>query len=246
MSRTAAKWTLVIAAFGLLVVLAGCTGGSVDQAALQKNATYEWNTSAAVTVNATGSQYHMVYTVDNRSEIHLSMQDQFGGVTPIPISAVKFRYPNGTVVGADALTVTEQNKETVVQFPAKNGTFAFTASAGSRSLTVPVLTNRSHEVILPPGMRVSLPVVGGVSPGGYRRSVEGNRVHLRWSSVSGDAIRIDYYLERDVLLFGGLIAALVVVAAIGVAYYRSLIGRLEDQRERAGLDVDEDEDESED
>lgn len=224
-----------------LVVLAGCTGGAVNQADLQKNATYDWNTSAAVTVNASTSQYQAVYELDNDSSVRLSLHDDFSGTQPLSIAAVKFRYPNGTVVGADALDVSEQDRETVVSFPAREGAFAYTADSGPRNLLVPVVTNRSHEVSLPPGMRVSLPIVGGVTPGGYETSISGDRVVLRWESVERGPISIDYYYERDLLLFGGLVLLLVLVAGGGAAYYYSIISRLENRRAAAGLDV-EDED----
>ncbi|MFB6125069.1 MAG: DUF5803 family protein [Halanaeroarchaeum sp.] len=232
---------LALSALLGMVVLAGCTGGAVNQAALQKNATYDWNTSAAVTVNASTSQYRAVYTLENDSSVRLSLHDELGGTQPIAISAVKFRYPNGTVVGADALDVSEQNRETVVTFPAREGKFAYTADSGPRNVLLPVVTNRSHEVSLPPGMRVSLPIVGGVTPGGYETRLSGDRVVVTWESVERGPISIDYYYERDLVLFGALVLVLVLVAAAGAAYYYSMIGRLADQREAAGLDV-EDED----
>ncbi|MFB6070276.1 MAG: DUF5803 family protein [Halanaeroarchaeum sp.] len=229
---------LAVVALGLLIVLAGCTGGVVQEEALAEDATYDWNTTAAVTVNATGTQYQYVYTVENRSEIRLSTHSQITGTTPIPISAVQFRYPNGTVVGSGAIDVAERASKTVVTFPARNGTFAYTAESGPRSLRVPVVTTRSHEVILPPGMRIALPIVGGATPPGYETDVRDDRVHLTWESVETNTIAIDYYYQRDILLFGALLLGLVVIAGVGLAYYWRAIGRLAAQRERAGLERD--------
>ncbi|MFB6082030.1 MAG: DUF5803 family protein [Halanaeroarchaeum sp.] len=231
---------LAIVGLVVLVGLAGCTGGVVQESALREDATYDWTTSAAVTVNASTSQYQFVYSFQNRSEIRLSTHSQLGGTNPIPISAIQFRYPNGTVVGADAIDVAERNQQTVVTFPADTGQFAYTAQKGPRSLTVPVVTNRSHEVVLPPGMRISLPVLGGATPGGYETRLQGDRVHLTWESVETNSLMVDYYYERDLMLFGGLILVLVVVGGLGMAYYWRIIRGLEDQRASAGLDLDED------
>jgi len=232
--------TLAVVGLLVLVVLAGCTGSVVRQADLQKQATYDWNTSAAVTVNVTGTQYQTVYTLDNESQIALSIHDQLSGTQPIPISAVKFRYPNGTVVNASALTVEEKDRQTVVTFPASEGQFAYTAESGSRNLLIPSLTNRSHEVVLPPGMRIGFPIFGGATPGGYETTITDDRVHLHWSSVPTDRITVDYYYERDLYVFAGVVALLLLVAGGGALYYRSIIKRLEDQREAAGLEVEED------
>lgn len=232
--------TLALVGLLVMVVLAGCTGSVVREADLQKQATYDWNTSAAVTVTVSGSQYQTVYTLDNESEVALSIHDELSGTQPIPISAVKFRYTNGTVVNASALTVEEKDRQTVVTFPAREGQFAYTAETGSRNLLVPALTNRSHEVVLPPGMRIGFPIFGGATPGGYETTITDDRVHIRWSSVSTDRISVDYYAERDLYIFAGVVALLLLVAGGGALYYRSVIRRLEAQREAAGLDVEDD------
>ena len=232
--------TLAVLALVGLVVLAGCTGSTVDQDALEEPATYDWDTDAAVTVTVEDASYKAVYTLDDESEIRLSLHDELAGTQPVPISAVKFRYENGTVVNASALTVEEVDEHTVVTFPANEGQFAYTSRSGPRSLTVPVVTNRSHEVVLPAGMRIAFPVFGGADPGGFEKTLRNDTVHLTWSSVEADRIMVDYYYERDLLLYGGLIGALLLVALLGVAYYRAQIRRLAEQRAAAGLEVDED------
>ncbi|MGM0397952.1 MAG: DUF5803 family protein [Halobacteriota archaeon] len=230
---------LAILALGFLVLLAGCGGTAVDDAALNESAEYDWDTDAAVTVTVEGSEYRTVYTLDEESDVQLSIRDELLGRQPVSISAVQFRYENGTVANASALTVEERNKRTVVEFPAEEGQFAYTARSSSRSLTMPVMTNRSHEVILPEGMRISVPVFGGADPGDYEAEIRDDRVHLTWSSVEADRISIDYYQERDLLLFAGLLGLLVLVTGGGIAYYRSQIQRLEEERTAAGLDFDE-------
>mgnify|MGYP006274847887 CR=1 FL=1 len=230
----------VAIAVAALAVTAGCLGGGggpTDQQ-LAENATYEWERGTDVRVNVTGGQYAVVAAVDNQSDVRLASSDGFGGRNPLPISAVQFRYPNGTTVDAEDIDVSTANSRTVVTFPAANGTFAYTASAGGRQVTVPVGFEGSHELVLPAGMRVSFPVFGVVEPAGFQKTVEDNRVHVRWESLDGGSISAKYYLERDLLLFGGTTGVLSLVALLGVVYYRLRIRRLEDEREDAGLDLE--------
>ncbi|AKH97661.1 DUF5803 family protein [Halanaeroarchaeum sulfurireducens] len=230
--------TLAIVGLVGLVFLAGCGGTAVDDAALNESAEYDWNTTEAVTITVEHSEYRYVYTLDDDSEVRLALRDELLGTQPVSISAVKFRYQNGTVANASALSVEEQNKHTVVTFPESAGQFAYTASSPARSLTVPVVTNRSHEVRLPPDMRISLPVFGGANPSGFESANQGERVVLTWSSIESDRIEVDYYQERDLLLFAGLLGVLVLVAGAGVAYYRSRLRRLQEERIAAGFGVD--------
>jgi len=230
----------VAVAVAALAVTAGCLGGGggpTDQQ-LAENATYDWDRETDVRVNVTGGQYAVVADVDNQSDVRLASSDGFGGRSPLPISAVQFRYPNGTTVDAEAIDVSTADSRTVVTFPADNGTFAYTASAGGRQVTVPVGFEGSHELVLPAGMRVSFPVFGVVEPPGYEKTVEDDRVHVRWDAVDGDTIDAKYYLERDLFLFGGTAGVLALVAGLGVVYYRLRIRRLEDEREDAGLDLE--------
>ncbi|MXR20625.1 DUF5803 family protein [Halobacterium bonnevillei] len=224
----------------LLAVTAGCLGGGPTPSDddLQEDATYDWDTDADVTVVVEGEEYKTVATVEDTGKVRLARSSGFGGRNPLFISAVQFRYPNGTVVGADAIDVSSKDQRTVVELPADNGTLAYTSNAGSRSATIPLDFEGSHEVVLPAAMRVSFPLFGSVDPGGYEKTVEDNRVHLRWDSLSNATIEVDFYLERDLYLFGGIIGVLAVAALAGVAYYRLRIRRLEQEREQAGLDVE--------
>lgn len=233
----------LLAALGLvvLVVSAGCMGGppAPSEEELSKDADYDWETDANATITVNNGQYRVVADVNNRSSVKLSQQGGFGGRNPVYVSAVQFQYPNGTVVGADAVDVSTKNSRTVVEFPAQNGTFAYTGRAGDRSLTVPVIVEGSHELVLPPGMRASFPVFGVVEPPKYEKRIEDNRVHVRWESLPGGTVSSKFYLQQDLLLFGGIVGVLAAVAVAGVVYYRIRIRRLEDEREQSGLDVDE-------
>ncbi|GAD53200.1 hypothetical protein MBEHAL_1960 [Halarchaeum acidiphilum MH1-52-1] len=242
------RWLLLLVAVGLLAAGAGCMGTStVSDQQLAQNATYDWNATAAqnasVVVNATGGQYQAVVNVTgaNASSLRFSQQSQFTGESPVAIRAVQFRYSNGTVVNASAIDVSQSRDAVTVTTPAENGTFAYTAPMGDRSLDVPVvLSGHAHEVVLPAGMRVRIPVFGSVSPGGYERTIVHDRVHLHWNSVDAEALSVQFFLMRDVYLFGGLLGLAALVAVVGLIYYRLQIRRLERERAESGLDVRDD------
>lgn len=227
---------------GLLVLLvtAGCLGGTPapSEEDLAKEQDYGWDHDATVTIDVGGDEYETVANVSDQETVHLATRDGFGGRSPLYISAVRFRYPNGTVVGPDAMSVYTSDSWTVVEFPAENGTFAYTADTGRRSVTIPVGFEGSHEVALPSGMRVSFPVFGVVEPGGYEKTIEDDRVHVRWDSMESDSITLKYYLQQDLLIFGGLVGLLAAVALGGVVYFRKRIRGLEHDREEQGLDVE--------
>lgn len=231
----------LLAITGLLgmLVLAGCMGGVVSEEALREDATYDWDTNATVTVDVSGSAYQAVYDVTNRSTIELYQRGDLGGEEPIPIRAIQFRYPNGTVVNASAMEVTESDSRTVVELPAEEGRFAYTANSASSGLFFPAVVDGSYEVILPPGTRMSLPIIGYAEPAGFEKTVTGDRVHLTWETVSQDVISVGYYLQRDLYIFTGLIGLLGVVAGGGWLYFRYQLKGLESRREEAGLDVEE-------
>lgn len=230
---------LVALAVVALAVTAGCTGATgPSQEQLARDVDYEWTHETAVAVNVTGTEYRTVASVDGERSVTLAYSGGLGGRSAVSVSAVKFRYPNGTVVGADAISVERSGDSTVVELPADNGTFAYTASTGSGSVSVPVVFDGSHEVVLPPGTRVALPVFGSVSPGGYEKTVVDERVHLTWSSTPEGNLSVQYYLQQDLHVFAAIVAVLFVVALGGVVYFRLQIRSLESDREEVDLDVE--------
>lgn len=224
-----------------LALLSGCAGGGIDRSALAEEATYDFDREATVTIDVQGRQYHALYDVGEveADQIALSWHSEFRGRQPLSISAVQFRYPNGTVVGADAITVEQRNSRTVVEFPAENGTLAYTAGGGAKTVGTPVTVEGSYEVILPAGMRVGVPLFASVSPGGYEATLADGRVHLRWSETPGGDVSVRYFLERDFYLFTGMVAVLLVVGLVGTVYYRLQIRELERRRTETDLDVEE-------
>lgn len=220
----------------LLAVLAGCSGGGgVDRSALNESADYDFNRSATVTYDITDHSHAAIVNVTaaNQTAFELYLHAELTGKYPLSVSALQFRYPNGTVVGAEAFTVDRKNSETVIVPPAENGTMAFTADVSDSHLERPVLAEGSHEVILPRGMDIAVPVFGDVSPGSYTATTEDDRVHLRWAEAPSGSLSVEYYLERDFWLFTGLIGVLTVLGLVGVAYFRYQIRVLERQREQA-------------
>lgn len=224
-----------VAALVALAMLAGCGGGGIDRAALSENATYDWNTTANATYDVSDDgEFTAVLNLQNRSSVAAYQYDRFGDETPMQLSAVKFRYRNGTVVDAAALTVETDSGRTVVQAPRSNGTLAFTASHGSKRFVVPTAVSGSHVVSLPSGMRVSVPLFGHVRPGGYETTLSDDRVRIRWDDVeAGTTIDVQYYLGRDVYIFLGLVSVLFGIAVAGVIRFRLQIRRLEREREAA-------------
>lgn len=240
---------LAVASVVLLAFTAGCTGlfggGEISEDQLQgeASATYEWNGSTDVLLNVTGGEYHAVYTVENRSELTLFERESLGEKTPVEVGTVRFRYPNGTVVTLGQDHVDRKKSKTVVRLPAEEGQLAFTAPHRGKSFAVPVYVEGSYEVILPPGMRVGNPLLSQVRPGDYTTDLRDGRVHVVWTDVTADSLLVRYYLARDLTIFASVIGAGILIALLGVAYFRLQIRQLEREREEMGLNVDTGDDE---
>jgi hypothetical protein len=234
---------LAAATFALvaLALLAGCTGGGgVDRGALNESASYDFDREATVTYDIEKGEHAAIVNVTaaNRTTFELYWRAELAGKQPLSISALQFRHPNGTVVGAEAFTVRRTGGTTVVTAPAANGTMAFTADVGDETLDRPVVAEGSHEVILPRGMHVAVPVFGDVEPGGYATQREDGRVHVRWAETPGGHLTVEYYLERDFWLFAGFLGLLGVVGLLGVLYFRYQIRALARRRAEDGLDAE--------
>ncbi|MFB6133373.1 MAG: DUF5803 family protein [Halanaeroarchaeum sp.] len=232
---------LTVAALAGLIVLSGCAGTAMQQSDTTSTShSYDWNTSSAVTVSVQESSYRAVYTLDGERRLNLSVRSEFGGREPLEVRNVAFRYRNGTVVNESLISVETGARKTKITLPSGTGSFAYTTDSPSRSVLVPVVDNRSHEVILPPGMRIGFPIFGGAIPDNFEKRVVEDRVYLTWQTVETSVISVDYYLQRDLVLFGGLLAVLGVGTAAGLVYFLWRIRRLEAARSRAGIDIDED------
>ena len=83
-----------------------------------------------------------------------------------------------------------------------------------------------------------------MSPGNYEteRDAQG-RVHVVWAEpVTADTVSIRFYLQRDLYIFGGIVALVGAVGGGGLFYYRRQIDRLRQQRLEMGIDVEIDDD----
>ena len=240
-----------LAALVLLATSAGCTSlfgpGQLSDDQLNEEATYDWDRNATVTIDIHTDNYTAVYRFENRSsrELQVYGHDTLGLERPLDVHALRYRYPNGTVIApedSEAFSVSQGREQLTVSFPQVNGSLAYTVPKNGKTVTTPAFVDgASYEVIVPPKTDVAVPLLGKVRPGGYTAEEVDGRVHVRWDEVTANTISVRYYLDRDLLIFGGLTGVLTVAGVIGAAYYLLQIKELERRREEVGLDVDGDE-----
>ncbi|MFC7068961.1 DUF5803 family protein [Halobaculum lipolyticum] len=249
---------LPVVALVALLSLSGCLGllggGSVPAEQLDAEppgGTYAWDDSvdadldAHITINEDAT-FSAVYAV-NGSEVELFRRDGLGGTNPLDVRAVRYRYPNGTVINGTELQrrgAVEQTRDVVrIEFPGEGDVdgdrVAFTAGSTPKRFALPTYVQGSYEVVLPPNRRTSLPVFGDVSPGGASTSIDDEgRVHVRWDDVQTRSVIVQFYLPQDIQIFGVLFAVFAAIGGGGLLYYRRQIEALREQREELGLDVD--------
>ena len=242
---------LAIIAVLTLTVTAGCldyvTGGgeiSDDVLDAEPDAAYDWETDRNVTLTLdTGSQFRGVYNVSADQRLRLYQPTSIGQEGPLDISAVRFRYDNGTVISGTELRdrgeIDQTPDEVYVTVPA-DGRLAFTAGATPRRLTLPVYVQGSYEVILPEGSRMDFFLFSNTVPAGATTERVDNRVRVTWENVESSSILVQYYQNNDLTIFGAIIGILSAIAVGGLYYYRRQIDRLHATRVEMGLD-DEDE-----
>lgn len=250
---------------GLLAATAGCTGifgpGEPDAGSLSADAEYAWNASADARLEFHANNYTAVYDLSNKSTgdeetIELYRRDALGTEQPLPLEALQYRFPNGTRVvyesgrpvvahpngttaNASTLTVERTRHRTVVTLPGTEGQLAYTAGKTGKQVATPTFVEGSYEVVLPPRTSVAVPLLARVRPGGYTtaRGPDG-RMHISWETVRARTLLVRYYLDRDLLIFGGLVALLLMAGIVGTAYYLLQIRQLVERRREVGLDVD--------
>ncbi|PSP31223.1 hypothetical protein BRC64_11045 [Halobacteriales archaeon QH_10_67_22] len=237
----------------LLVGLAGCASflGSddPDPEELEADGEYDWETPANTTYNVSRSQFQAVIAVENQSNLVVYRTDELGTDEPMSLRALQFRYPNGTVVTANAsnLGATTEGQRTNLSLPQEQGQVAFTSPRpNAKRFSIPVFREGSHAVILPPRARVGIPLLSNVNPGNYNTSVADNRMTIRWGNADRGPVVTRYYLQRDLLIFGSVAAVLLVAGVVGGLYYYRQIRTLQAKREEIGLDVEMDDDEFDD
>jgi hypothetical protein len=192
-------------------------------------------------------------------------RDALGTDQPLDPSSLQFRYENGTRlrfvsgeegesadlvmvrengsrvdVPEEKLVVNKTRRRTRVYVPTnETGQLAFTAPKNGKQIATPTFVRGSYELVLPEGTSVGLPVLAQVSPGASRTETVDGRVHVYWENVDqAPSLVVRYYLDRDLLLFGGMVALLFVLGAGGAVYYYRQIQETVRKREEVGLDVD--------
>ena len=248
------RLAVATAAVALLSLTAGCFGGgSVPAEQLNQDPPepYAWNATTDVRITVTqNAKFQGVYEL-NKSTIELYRRDGFGGQNALDVSAVRYRYPNGTVVNGSTIEarggeIRRTRDAVVVTTPSgatSGGQLAFTASSTPKRFSLPVYVEGSYEVVLPPDRRVDFPLFGSVSPGGSTTEIDADgQVHIRWNEVTARSVVVQFYLQRDLTIFGGVVAFLAVVGVAGLFYYRRQIEALQEQREELGLDVEQGDD----
>jgi len=229
---------LALPVLALLLLTSGCLGGGLNESELSANQTYDWETNATATVTVGPENYRAVYTVSDGQPLEVYQKDRLTGERFVQISSVKFRYPNGTVVGSAEIETSRSGDRAVIDPPAASGQLAYTAPTPPKDFSTPILVEGSYEVILPPGMRIGVPLFGTIEPGGSEHSIEDDRVHLYWEEEPSGQIQLHWYLERDFYLFVGLVGALVCSAVGGVIYYKLQISSIVEKRRENDFDLE--------
>lgn len=230
---------LAVGILFLVMVTAGCSAlgpGDVDRGQLSEDIEYDWNTDANATIEIRKNEYEAVYQIHNQSEIKVFRFHRFNNQRPIDPRGVQFRYPNGTIVGPEAMSFDKTRSGTVISLPGKHGQLGLVGPKQGKQVRIPVVVEGSHEVILPPDRDVKYFLLGRVSPSNYERMVEGDQLHLTWDTVDNDRIVVRYYLNRDLYLFGGLVAISLVVLIGGLTYYWLQLRDLQTRREEVALE----------
>lgn len=225
---------LLLASAGCASILPGQDG--IDREPLAEEETYDWNTSADVTINATGGAYTAVYRVENRSTLAFSEFQRLDDRAPLQLGAVAFRYPNGTVVGVEAMDVEANGTHTTVTLPAERGRFAYRVGVQGKEIHVATAVSGSYEFVTPESTRVRYPLIGRVVPGGYETTIEEDRTHIWWEDLTDDRIVVRYYLVRDFYIFAGIVGVGISAAVVGLAYFWLQLQSLRERRDSVDVE----------
>jgi hypothetical protein len=232
-----------------LVALSGCTAitgpEEVDSSQLNQNASYDWDSEANVTILVNRSSYQVVHDVRNNATLTVFSRDDLGREQSVPITALRYRYPNGTVVSPanSSLAANRTGQQTNIRLPGNGtGRVAYSAPRSGKSFATPTFVNgQTYAVALPPGARVGIPLLSNVRPDGYTTSVEEStdRMTVTWTeTVDSRMLRLRYYLERDLYIFGAIAVIAIVVGTAGTVYYWRQLQEVRRRRQEAGIDIE--------
>lgn len=241
---------LLLGGLVVLVFLAGCSfgGGEIPEEELTGEAEYDWDTDANASFTLHDSErfsfasetYAAVITVRNQSTLQVYRESALQGENSLQIEALQFRFTNGTVVNAthQNLTAIQRSDDTEIRLPARNGTVGYTTAREGKRWSTPVFVDGPHQVTLPAGARVGVPLLSRTIPRGYDTTVADDRMTIRWEEPERDQVLVRFYLVRDLYLLGGVIGLATLAATVGVLYYVRVIREARKKREEIGLDVD--------
>jgi hypothetical protein len=257
-STTTRRVLLALGLVGLLA-LTGCIGQfgtGISEDELSENATYRWDANATieewpqdVTVQIQivqggileGDSYRAIYT-GNRSQITLSERG-FTRPHSLDIRAVRYQYPNGTVVGHEALDVDQNARRTRVRLPEGPGRFAFTGDRRNKEVRFPAIADGNYTVRLPSDHSVGDLLLSDVSPRSYDTSTVDGHTVVRWNGIDkSDSLLVRFYRDRDWYIFYGMIGLLSIAGAGVFLHYRREINEIQRWRAEQGLDLDRDDD----
>jgi hypothetical protein len=237
---------LALGAVLALALVGGCLGPTdIPEEQLADDASYDWTHDADAAYTLSRSSYSAVFNVSNRSTLSVFDRDALGVEAPVDLSALRYRFGNGTVVAPNAtanLSATLEQRRTVITLPSEGGQVAYTASRSGKQFTTPVVVPGTQQITLTPGARVGVPLLSQVRPGDHETSVTDDRMTITWTQVEDGALTVHYYLQRDLLLFSALVFIVAVVGVGGLVYYFRQLRRLESAREEIGLDVETEDD----
>lgn len=243
---------LAILAVGLMILMAGCLayvtgGGEIEDGVLDAEPAepYEWETDRNATLQLhSSSEVQAVYNVSADQRLRLYQSTSIGQEGPQDISAVRFRYQNGTVINGTELRdgpgEIEQTPDEVFLTVPADGKLALSAEATPRRLTLPVYVEGSYKVVLPEDHRMDFFLFSNTVPGGAEIELIDNRVHVTWDDVTSSTISVQYYRDRDLLIFSVIVAVLSAIGVGGLYYYRRQIDRLHSIRVQMGLEEEDD------
>ena len=230
----------------LLVGLGGClsTGGPIEGERLDRAppAPYEWSADAAVHATVHGDDRVQVVVTPVDRELRLAFDDEVAGERSVPIGAVRARQADGTVLTGSQLreagaTIAETREATTIEVAAGADITAvgFTMDSRRNQLLLPPVASGAHVVVLPAGRQVELPILGQIRPrpDAVTQRADGHTA-IRWDQLEARPISVRYYQDRDLVLFGGVIAIAGAVLVGGLVYFRREVLQL--QRRREGAD----------
>jgi len=238
---------LLLGTLVLLAVLSGCVSllgpGEPDPEQLNASADYDWDTDVDAAITVEKNSFQGVYNVSNATELEAYQQDALGQEEHLEVSAIQYRYPNGTVVNAshDGLSVEQTRERTIISVPNQSGGYVgFTAPRQGKRFSLPVYVEGPTNLTLPPGARVGVPLLSQVRPQADDRQVRDDRMTLTYENVTRQSISVRYYLQRDLLIFGSIFGGAILFGVGGAVYYLRQIRTLKRRREETAIDIDTD------